>query len=73
MQRCGLGLWDRQTDGQIAALLYAAFRRAGNNNVHEPPRCFALCRLGDILVVVGNVGDSSVSSYRLHASETQQL
>jgi len=24
-------------------------------------------------VVVGNVGDSSVSSYRLHASETQQL
>jgi len=24
-------------------------------------------------VVVGNVGDNSVSSYRLHASETQQL
>ena len=25
------------------------------------------------VVVVGNVGDNSVSSYRLHASETQQL
>jgi len=24
-------------------------------------------------VVVGNVGDNSVSSYRLHASETHQL
>jgi len=24
-------------------------------------------------VVVGNVGDNSVSSHRLHASETQQL
>jgi len=26
-----------------------------------------------LVVVVGNVGDNSVSSYRLHASETQQL
>jgi len=37
----------------------------------KPPRRFAPCRLGP--VVVGNVGDNSDSSYRLHASETQQL
>ena len=43
-----------------------------------PLRRFAPCRLdaGDILgrpAVVGSVGDNSVSSYRLHAPETQQL
>ena len=37
----------------------------------KPQRRFAPCRL-DGPVVVGNVGDNSVSSYQLHASETQQ-
>ena len=45
--------------------------------VDKPPRRFAPCRLdaGDIIgpVFVGNIGDSSVSSHRLYASETQQL
>ena len=34
---------------------------------------YFLCRVGRGSVVVGNVGDNSVSSYRLRASETQQL
>jgi len=42
---------------------------------NECIRCdlFFLCRVGRGSVVVGNVGDNSVSSYRLRASETQQL
>jgi len=45
---------------------------------HKPSRRFVACRLDadDTIigpVVVGNVGDNSVSSYRQHAPETQQL
>jgi len=43
-------------------------------NYYKPPRRFALCRLdAHGPIVVGNVGDNSISSYRQHASETQQL
>jgi len=41
---------------------------------NKQPRRFAPCRLdADDILGVGNVGDNSVTSYRLHASETQQL
>jgi len=51
----------------------------GTSIVHteQQSRRFAACRLDadDYTgpVVVGNVGDNSVSRYRLNASETQQL
>jgi len=41
---------------------------------YKPPLGFAPSRLDtDDILVMGNVGDNSVGSYRLHASETQQL
>jgi len=50
----------------------AAFRFLSDNptQLRTP---FAACPLDTNDIVVGNEGDNSVSSYRLHASETQQL
>ena len=52
-------------------LLLSGFISSGNDGARRSQTSFG--RGTPDTVGVGNVGDNSVSSYRLHASETQQL
>ena len=71
-RRCRIHVWNH-------LLVYQTlnFQVHRHFKVDNPPRRFAPCRIdaGGIIgpVVVGNIGDSSASSHRLYAAETQQL
>jgi len=71
--RCIVRQYNCQCRINLTSLIHVTIFKEPNS-----PRCFAPCRgdADDIIigpVVVGNVGNNSVSSYRLYASEAQQL